>query len=294
MTTLASADFSAERGRVERRERWTELAIASPGLLLVAVLLGLPVLWLAGLSLLSGGELTLAHYQRLATDPVYLRSMLVTLRIACIVTLLAVLIGYPVAYVLSQARGHWATLGLTLVMIPFWTSLLVRTYAWLVLLQRQGVVNKSLLSTGIIDQPLYLVHNETGTIIGMVHVLLPLLVLPLYANMKRMDMGLMRAAASLGSSPTYAFWRVYFPLSLPGLTAGAVLVFVLSLGFYITPAVLGGGRTLMVSILIERNVNLFFEWGAASSLAMLFAGIVLFFFWLLSRLLPIEQLFGGK
>ncbi len=279
---------------MERGERWSDLALASPGLVLIAVLLGIPVLWLAGLSVLSGGELTLAHYQRLATDPVYLRSMIVTLRIACIVTLLAVLIGYPVAYVLSQARGHWAALGLTLVMIPFWTSLLVRTYAWLVLLQRQGVVNKALVASGIVDEPLYLVHNELGTVIGMVHVLLPLLVLPLYANMKRMDMGLMRAAASLGSSSTYAFWRVYFPLSLPGLGAGAMLVFVLSLGFYITPAVLGGGKTLMVSILIERNVNLFFEWGAASSLAMLFAGVVLLLFWLLSRLLPIEQLFGGR
>jgi putative spermidine/putrescine transport system permease protein len=292
MVTLA--EVPAQRRRVERGERLRELGLASPALVLVAVLLGIPVVWLFGMSFLAGGEPTLAHYQRLASDPVYLRSMMVTLRIAGIVTLLAVLIGYPLAYVLSQLRGHWATLGLTLVMIPFWTSLLVRTYAWLVLLQRQGLVNKGLVASGIVDQPLYLVHNEAGTIVGMVHVLLPLLVLPLYANMKRIDLGLMRAAASLGSSPTYAFWKVYFPLSLPGLGAGAMLVFVLSLGFYITPAVLGGGKTLMVSILIERNVNLFFEWGAASSLAMLFAGVVLFFFWLLSKLLPLEQLFGGK
>ena len=292
MPTLAL--HAAERRRVVRDERLGELLLASPAVVLVFVLLGIPVLWLLGLSFLAGGEPTLAHYQRLATDPVYLRSIAVTLRIACVVTALAVLIGYPVAYVLSQLRGGWAVLGLTLVMIPFWTSLLVRTYAWLVLLQRQGIVNKALVSAGVVDEPLYLVHNEIGTVVGMVHVLLPLLVLPLYANMQRIDLGLMRAAASLGASPTYAFWRVYFPLSVPGLAAGAVLVFVLSLGFYITPAVLGGGKTLMVAILIERNVNLFFEWGAASSLAMLFAGVVLAFFWLLSRLLPLEQLFGGR
>jgi putative spermidine/putrescine transport system permease protein len=294
MVARVSTQASLARGRLDRGERLWQLALASPALTLLAVLLGVPVLWLAGMSILSGGEPTLEHYQRLATDPVYLRSMVVTLRIALVVTVLAVLLGYPVAYVLSQLRGRWAALGLALVMIPFWTSLLVRTYAWLVLLQRQGLVNKALVGSGMIEEPLYLVHNELGTVIGMVHVLIPLLVLPLYANMKRIDSGLMRAAASLGATPVEAFWRVYFPLSLPGLVAGAVLVFVLALGFYITPAVLGGGKTLMVSILIERNVNLFFEWGAASSLAMLFAGIVLALFSLLSRLLPLEQMFGGR
>lgn len=287
-------DQSVAIRTLEHRERWRDLALASPALLLIAVMLGVPMLWLGGLSLLSGDQLTLEHYQRLATDPTYIRSMLVTIRIALIVTMAAALLGYPVAYVLSQLQGRWALLGLTFVMVPFWTSLLVRTYAWLVLLQRQGVVNKALIGAGITEQPLYLVHNETGTIIGMVHVLVPLLILPLYANMRRIDLELMRAAASLGGSPTFSFWRVYFPLSLPGLMAGAVLVFVLSLGFYITPAILGGGRTIMVSILIERNVNLFFEWGAASSLAILFVGIVLLFFYLLGKVLPLEQLFGGR
>ena len=138
------------------------------------------------------------------------------------------------------------------VLFPFWTSLLVRTYAWLVLLQRRGLVNTWLQETGIVDEPLRLVHNFTGTAIGMTHILLPFMVLPLYAAMTAVDRDYVRASASLGASPLKSFWQVFFPLTLPGLLAGVVLVFVLCLGFYVTPAVLGGGRVLMWSMSIER------------------------------------------
>jgi len=290
----AGLDQGPAVARLRRRERLRDLGLAGPALLLIVVLLGAPVAWLAVLSVLADGKFSLEHYAFLLSESAYARSVVTTLRIASIVTLLAILIGYPVSYVLSQLRSGWAVLALTLVMIPFWTSLLVRTYAWLVLLQRQGLINQGLINAGVIDQPLYLVHNELGTIIGMLHIMLPFLILPLYANMRRIDPGLMRAAASLGGSPVFAFRRVYLPLSLPGLMAGGILVFVLSLGFYITPAVLGGGRTMMIAMMLERNVNLFVEWGAASSLAMVFVVVVLGLFFILNRLLPVEQLFGGR
>lgn len=289
-----AADLAPALARLKRQDRLRDLWLMSPALLFILALLALPVGWLAVLSLQSGGEPTLAHYVRLVEDPVYLRSILLTLKIAVIVTVLAVAIGYPVSYLLSQLSPAWATIGLTLVMVPFWTSLLVRTYAWLVLLQRQGLINRTLIGLGITDEPLYLAHNETGTIIGMLHIMTPLLILPLYANMKRIDNSLIFAAASLGASPTFRFWRVYFPLSLPGLTAGMVLIFVLSLGFYITPAILGGGRTLMIAMLMERNVNLFFEWGAASSLAIVFVALVLSLFFLLNRIVPVERVFESR
>lgn len=290
----AAADLAPALARLGRKAKARDMWLMSPALLFVVALLALPVGWLAVLSLQTGGAITGEHYMRLITDPVYLRAILLTLKIAIIVTALAVAIGYPVSYLLSQLSATWATIGLTLVMVPFWTSLLVRTYAWLVLLQRQGLINRTLINLGIIDEPLYLAHNETGTIIGMLHIMVPLLILPLYANMKRIDNSLIFAAASLGASPTQRFWRVYFPLSLPGLTAGMVLIFVLSLGFYITPAILGGGRTLMIAMLMERNVNLFFEWGAASSLAIAFVALVLGLFFLLNRLVPVERVFENR
>ncbi|MGE4013679.1 MAG: ABC transporter permease [Alphaproteobacteria bacterium] len=293
--TIASAsiDQRASVTRLERRERAAQIGLAGPALLLIALLVFVPVAWLGVMSFLTEGKFTFEHYERLFVDAAYARSILLTLKISVIVTGLCVLLGYPVSYLLSQARSGWAIVGLTLVMIPFWTSLLVRTYAWLVLLQRQGLINRTLIDLGIIREPLYLAHNETGTMIGMLHIMLPFLILPLYANMRRIDMGLVRAAASLGATPRYAFWRVYFPMSVPGLVAGAVLVFVLCLGFYITPAVLGGGKTLMIAMMIERSVNLFFEWGAASALAISFVIVVMVLFYLLNKLLPVERLLGG-
>ncbi|WP_245826570.1 ABC transporter permease [Oceanibacterium hippocampi] len=263
-----------------------------PALVMVTLFLGVPVAWLFGLSFYEDGQFTARHFTRMLEDSSYSRSLWLTVQISVAVTAFAMIVGYPVSYVLSQLPRRWAAIGLTFVVIPFWTSLLVRTYAWLILLQRKGVVNDALMSIGIIDEPLYLVHNVTGTIIGMSHIMLPFLILPLYANMKRIDLSLVKAAHSLGASPTFAFWTVYFPLSLPGFLAGALLVFVLSVGFYITPAILGGGRTIMISMLIERNVNLFFEWGAASSVAIVFLAVVLGIFWILNRFLAVERLMG--
>jgi ABC-type spermidine/putrescine transport system permease subunit I len=199
--------------------------------------------------------------------------------------------GYPLAYWLSRKPQHTANLLLICVLLPFWTAVLVRTYAWLVLLQRNGLINNTLLSLGLIETPLQLAHNLTASIIGMVHIMLPFLVLPLYATMKSIDGDLVRAAVGLGSSPTEAFWRIFVPMSLPGLFAGVVLVFIMSLGFYVTPALLGGGRVQMLAQRIESTITIFSNWGAASALGVVLLLMALALVAILHRVFGLDRLF---
>jgi len=181
-----------------------------------------------------------------------------------------------------------------IVLFPVWTSLLVRCYAWLVLLQRRGLINTWLTDAGLIDLPLRLVHNFTGTVIGMVHIMLPFMVLPLYATMRAIDRDYTRAAANLGATPSQAFWHVYVPLSLPGLAAGIIIVFILCLGFYVTPALLGGGRVMMWSMQIERNVTYHSDWGAASALGVVLLAMALAIFWAVGRFIGFQRMLGGR
>jgi putative spermidine/putrescine transport system permease protein len=263
-----------------------------PGLLAVGALLILPIAWLFALSFISeGGRLSLEHYQRIFDDPTYVKSFIVTFQIAGTVTGLTILLGYPLCFWMLRLRPLWRGVALTCILIPFWTSLLVRSYAWLILLQRRGLVNTWLQGLGLTDEPLALMYNVTGTVIGMTHILLPFLVLPLFASMQRIDGDLMRAAAALGAAPGFAFRRVFFPLSLPGLTAGGLLVFVLSIGYYVTPQLLGGGTTVMAGQLIQRNVELFSSWGAASAVSLVLLAIVLLLFWVMNRLVPLDHVF---
>jgi ABC-type spermidine/putrescine transport system permease subunit I len=248
-----------------RRENRNSLLIATPTLLFLLVLFAYPVGRLMLLSLESG---SLAHFNKALTDGLYLYVFYYTFRIALTVTALSLLLGYPVAHFLATASRGWATIGFSLVLLPFWTSLLVRTYAWMVLLGRNGVINRVLLDIGVISDPLRLLHNETGVLIGMVHVLMPYLVFPLYSVMIRVDRDLLTAAEGLGGTPFQIFRRVYFPLTLPGVVAGCALVFILSLGFFITPALLGGGRVIMIAVLIEQQVRELLNWGFAAALCV--------------------------
>jgi putative spermidine/putrescine transport system permease protein/spermidine/putrescine transport system permease protein len=255
----------------------------------------LPIGWLFGLSFLADdGSLSLMHYRRMVEQPSYARIFGATFQVSLLTTGLCILLGYPLAYVLSQLPRRVANLCLIAVMLPFWTSLLVRTYAWLVLLQRRGLINTWGIELGWWDQPLPLVHNMAGTLIGMVHIMLPFLVLPVLNSMRSIDQECMKAAANLGASPTRAFWTVFLPLSLPGLFAGSLLVFVICLGFYVTPAVLGGGKIIMVSNQIANDIELFFNWGAASSLGVVLLVSTMVLLWLASRLTRLEQLLGAS
>jgi putative spermidine/putrescine transport system permease protein/spermidine/putrescine transport system permease protein len=266
----------------ERRERWLLLGLSAPAVLLVVVTLVLPVAWLFGLSFVGDdGRFTLAHYQRMLEQPSYGR---MTFKVSALTTLICIALGYPLAYVVSQLGPRAAALAMAALLLPFWTSLLVRTYAWLVLLQRKGLINQWGQSLGLWDEPLALVHNLTGTLIGMVHIMLPFLVLPLLGAMRAIDADLLKAATGLGAGPVRSFFTVFLPLSLPGLGAGALIVFILCLGFYVTPAVLGGGKVIMVSNHIANDIELFFNWGAASALGVVLLVLTLALLGLAGRL----------
>lgn len=279
--------------RHQRREQALMTLLAAPAVLVIAALVVIPVGWLAAQSIYDNG-FTLEHYRRIFTEEVYWRSFALTFRIALMVTLLTLLLGYPVAYAAAHARRPWNVLILACVMLPFWTSVLVRAYAWLVLLQRTGVANQLLERFGLITEPLAMVHNELGTVIATVHILLPFMVLPLYSTMQKIPRELMLAGASLGGGPLYSFRRIFLPLSLPGVVAGLTLVFVLTLGFYITPELLGGGRTIMISMVVSRNVELYNQWGAASAVGVVLLACVLLIFAAVGRIIPLDKMLGQK
>lgn len=281
MTKRGNAPNAVALARLERRERWVFRVLCLPAIGLVAIVILIPAGWLFGLSFVDdNGSLSLVHYRRMLELKSYWMVFKTTFQLSALVTVLCVMIGYPLAYLLSELPRRVANICLFAVLLPFWTSLLVRTYAWLVLLQRKGVINKTLIDLGIVDAPLRLAHNFTGATIGMTHIMLPFLVLPLYASMIAIDRSYMLAGATLGASPSRVFRDVFLPLSLPGLFAGAALVFVLCLGFFVTPALLGGGKVVMIANQIDLNLRMYNSWGAASALGvvlLLLTGVVLYF-----------------
>jgi ABC-type spermidine/putrescine transport system permease subunit I len=289
----AKASNATAYRRRERSETTALAALAVPGLLLIGAIALAPIAWLFWLSFRSGSDFTLEHYERLL-HPTYTLTLQSTFELSFLVTAICIALGYPLSYLISQLRPKLAAVLLLLVLFPVWTSLLVRCYAWLVLLQRRGVVNSWLQDIGLIEEPLRLMHNFTGTTIGMVHIMLPFMVLPLYATMRTINRDYVRAAANLGASPVQAFWHVFVPLSLPGLFAGIIIVFVLCLGFYVTPALLGGGRVMMWSMQIERNVTYHSDWGAASALGVVLLAMTLAILWAVGRLIGFDRIVGGR
>jgi putative spermidine/putrescine transport system permease protein len=221
---------------------------------------------------------------------IYLDIFLRTFWIGFVVTALCLLLGYPLAYKLASLPVGVANLLLILVLLPFWTSLLVRTGAWVVLLQREGVINDLLMALGLIREPLQLVYNRFGVYVAMTHILLPFMVLPLYSVMRGIPPEYMCAAASLGAAPFRAFLRVYLPLTVPGVGAGCLLVFILAIGYYITPALVGGANDQMVSYFVAFFTNQTINWGMASALGAVLLAATLLLFALYARLVGIDRL----
>jgi putative spermidine/putrescine transport system permease protein len=244
------------------------LWLAVPALLLIGVVFIIPV-GLLLLRSLSEPRWGLQNYIAAFAQPVYLRVFWNTVVIAGSVTALCLIIGYPVAYTMAHAGERGRRFLVFVILVPFWTSLLVRTYAWLVLLQQNGLVNSALVGSGLFAEPAQLVYNRLGVLIGMVQVELPFMVLPLYAVLSRIHPRYGQAAATLGAPPVSEFRRVYLPLSLPGVFTGCALVFITSLGFYITPALLGGRQDLMIAQLILIQIGDFGNWGLAGALAII-------------------------
>jgi len=215
-----------------------------------------------------------------------------TFHISAVVTLFCLLLGYPLAYWLSTLSARQANVLMILVLVPFWTSILVRVAAWIVLLQSEGLVNGALRATGLIEQPLQLLFNRTGVVIAMVHILLPFMILPLYSVMKSVPGTYLRAAVSLGSPPLAAFFRVYLPQTYPGIGAGALLVFILSIGYYVTPALLGGADDQMLSYYIAQYTNVNINWGMACALGALLLAATLVLYAVYRRVVKSELSLG--
>lgn len=215
-----------------------------------------------------------------------------TFGISAVVTLWCLLLAYPLAYWLSTLPARRANVLMILVLVPFWTSILVRVAAWIVLLQSAGIVNSALQGIGLIDQPLALLFNRTGVIISMVHILLPFMILPLYSVMKSVPPTYLRAAVSLGSSPLAAFLRVYVPQTYPGIGAGALLVFILAIGYYVTPALLGGAEDQMLSYYVAQYTNVNVNWGMAAALGALLLAATLLLYGVYRRIVKSELSLG--
>jgi putative spermidine/putrescine transport system permease protein len=224
---------------------------------------------------------------RSSEDAVFISIFFRTFQMAGIVTFLCLLLGFPVAYLLAQVRGAFLYPMLICVLVPFWTSLLVRTAAWVVLLQNNGVVNDTLLALRLINEPLELIYNRTGVYISMTHVLLPFLILPLYSVMRGISPTYLKAAASLGAHPVRAFFRIYIPLCSPGIAAGCLLVFTIALGFYVTPALVGGAADQMVSYFIAFYTNTSANWGLACALSVWLLAISCLLYTIYARLVNV-------
>ena len=292
MTTLVGNQTNIKAlHRQERKEKLVMMGLTVPYLLLVILLIVIPIGWLFGTSFVGpDGSFTFKNYIRLVESKAYYRIFVTTFEISVFTTLICILIGYPLTYFISQLPRRAANLCMIAVLIPFWTSLLVRTYAWLVMLQRKGLLNNFGIELGLFSEPLPLMHNTTGTLIGMVHIMLPFLILPLYANMRTIDPDYLKAASSMGANQLRAFWTIFFPLSVPGLLAGSLIVFVICLGFYVTPAVLGGGKVIMVSMKIQSNIELFFSWGAASALGVVLLVLTIVILYVASKFVSLDQM----
>ncbi|MGR5178671.1 ABC transporter permease [Vibrio mediterranei] len=221
---------------------------------------------------------------------IYIKLYWKSLKIALYITLLTAIIAFPLSYYLSMASPSKANTLLVFVLLPFWTSLLVRTTSWIALLQTNGVVNSTLKAIGIIDEPLELLYTEFSTIISMTHILLPFMVLPLYSVMKNIDPSYFRAALSLGSKPMPAFFKIYFPMTLPGLSAGALLVFIISIGYYITPALVGGTDGQMISNIIAFHMQSSNNWELAAALGSLLLVLILALYWLYDRWVGVNNI----
>ncbi len=271
--------------------RWALLVLPAAAFLVVFFLA--PLIEMSARSVTEPVGADLSNYTRFFEQEAYIRVLTNTFWIASLTTAVCLLIGFPFAYLMTVVPGRIAGVLLIAVLLPFWSSLLVRTFAWQVILRDTGIINSFLVDTGLVPEPLPLIRTTTGVIIGMSHILLPFMVLPIWAVLRRIDPEYSRAAANLGASPATAFRRIVLPLSLPGVLAGCLLVFVLALGFYITPALLGGPRDQMISQLIVEQVERQLDWGFASAIAVLLMAATFAMLFVASRAVRLGDVFGS-
>ena len=267
------------------------LLLATPFLLMIALAFLLPLAMLLRESLFVP-SFTAANYEKVFDEPVYLRVMFRTLRISVLVTVITLLLAYPLAALMARARGLLLGLLLLAVLLPLWTSVLVRTYAWLVLLQRNGLLNDLLLGLGLIKAPMQLLRTEGAVVLAMSHVLLPFMVLPLYAALRAIPDDYVRAARMLGAGSLSVFRHVVLPLSLSGISAGCLMVFLMAMGFFVTPALIGGPQQMMLATLVQQQVTELLNWPFAGALVGVLLAFVLALVLVFNRVVRLDRFVG--
>ena len=269
--------------------------LITPALLLLALTFVAPLLWFFVRALgqdRSVAEL-LAFAAQVASSKAVVTALVVTLWIALLVTLTVLVVSYPIAYFLATRGGVAFTLVLFCIIVPYFTSVVVRTYSWMVLLGRNGLVSQALQAIGAVGHPVSLLYSKPAVVIAMVYVLLPYMVLTLFATMKSIDPSLIRAAHGLGAGATYAFRRVYLPLSMHGVVSGSLIVFILAIGFFITPALMGGPEDVMIAMLIERSVEILYDWSGAAVMSLLLLVVTLALYAVYYRLTDVRRMMGA-
>lgn len=278
-------------GRSYKSFNWAWLLL--PVLLILALGFIYPLFSILSRSF-TDPEPGIGNFIRFFESEAFIKVLSNTLRMALGVSFLTLILAYPYAYLMHHANPHLRNILFIIVLIPFWSSILVRTYAWTVILQRNGIINDFLQFIGLIESPLRLVRNFTGIMIGMTHVLLPFMVLPIYSVMQGIDGDLVRAAENLGASPQRAFREIFLPLSLPGVYAGVLLVFVVALGYYITPALLGSPRDMVMGQQVVRQIQDVRDWGMGSTLATILLLVTMFLLTVVGRIVNINTVLGGQ
>jgi putative spermidine/putrescine transport system permease protein len=263
-----------------------------PALVLITLFFLVPVVGLL-LRSVTEPQPGLQNYAALFGDGTYARVFFNTFLVASVVTAVTVVVAFPVAWMLAIMPPILGSIVFGVIILSMWTNLLTRTYAWMVLLQRTGVINRTLIGLGVIDEPLPLINNLTGVTIGMVYIMLPFMILPLVGTLRAIDPMTLRAAALCGASPIAAFRRILLPLSLPGIAAGGLMVFVMSLGYFVTPALLGGTSNMMLAEMIAQMIQSLLNWGLGSAAAFILLAVTMALYALQLRLVGAKRLAGG-
>jgi spermidine/putrescine transport system permease protein len=266
--------------------------LVSPALAWTVLFFIVPFVGMAALSFTSfkDGSITIENYSQFFANPSYYRAMINSLEVTGLVTVISVLLAYPFAWILAEVvPQRWQRFALLLAVLPFWTSYVVRSYSWLLVLAQNGVVNNTLLQTGLLTEPLQLANTRTATVIGFVHFFVMLLTLTIFANFKQLSPSYRKAAADLGANPLQVFWHVILPLTIPGIMVGAFLTFVLAIGDYITPQILGGNNELLMPQLIMMQVGRRGDFQLASALSLLLMVVVTLAYIGCARWLRIER-----
>ncbi|TRZ55067.1 MAG: ABC transporter permease [Streptomycetaceae bacterium] len=287
---MKDLESNKERDAIQRRALLSRLIFLVPGVTYIVVLMLIPLGFIFVYTFLSRGTyggietvFTLSNYTR-ALDPLYLKVLLDSILIATITTLLAFAIGFPVAYAITKLPAHRQNLMLVLIVLPFWTNFLIRTYAWIVLLNTQGFLNQGLMKLGVLSQPISLLYKPSAVVLGLLYAYLPLMILPIYSALVRIDPAMREAAVDLGASPSEAFRQVTLPLAIPGVLIGGIFVFVPSLGNFIVPELLGGGKMIMVGNLIRDQFLKARDWPFGSVLALSMVLMLLLLFFIQARI----------